>query len=91
MLAFGVNRITEEQFGASYLRAIQTATQESGAIHETTAGVWWPENLSRGEFVFLRDTNATAVPAVSTWGSWVMTLLVLTVGTVVLRRRYGVL
>ena len=49
------------------------------------------ESLSRGEFVFLRDVNATAVPAVSTWGSVVMTLLVLTAGTVVLRRKYGVL
>ena len=44
VLAFGVHRITEEQFGASYLRAIQAATQESGAIHETTAGVWWPDS-----------------------------------------------
>jgi hypothetical protein len=44
VLAFGVARITEEQFNASYLRAIQAATQESGAIHETTAGVWWPDS-----------------------------------------------
>ena len=48
-------------------------------------------SLSRGEFVFLRDANGTAVPALSTWRFVVMTLLVLTGGTVVLRRRYGVL
>ncbi len=49
VLALGVNRITEEQFGASYLRAIQAATQESGAIHETTAGVWWPDSTIADE------------------------------------------
>lgn len=41
VLGFGVSLISEEQFGGSYLRAIQTATQEFDATHETTAGVWW--------------------------------------------------
>jgi hypothetical protein len=47
------------------------------------------ESLSRGEFVFLRDANATAVPAVSAWGFVAMALLVLTAGSAVLRREYG--
>jgi hypothetical protein len=41
VLSLGVSLISEEQFGGSYLQAIQTATQEFDATHETTAGVWW--------------------------------------------------
>lgn len=43
VLSFGVSLISEEQFGGSYLRAIQTATQEMDATHETTAGIWWAD------------------------------------------------
>jgi hypothetical protein len=41
VLAFGVPMISEEQFGGDYLRAIDSVTTEAGAIHETTAGIWW--------------------------------------------------
>lgn len=41
VLSFGVTRVTEEQFGSSYLYAIQSVTQEFGAIHESTSSVWW--------------------------------------------------
>lgn len=43
VLVFGVDGIMEEQSGACYLRAIQTATREPGVIHNSIAGVWWPE------------------------------------------------
>jgi hypothetical protein len=46
------------------------------------------ESLSRGEFVFLCEAPAPAIPAASTWGCVVMILLVLTVGTVALRRAW---
>jgi hypothetical protein len=49
------------------------------------------EGLSRGEFVFLRETSTTPVPTVGTWGSVVMVLLVLTAGSVVLRREHSAL
>ncbi|MCK4663310.1 MAG: T9SS type A sorting domain-containing protein [Bacteroidales bacterium] len=41
LLSLGVTFITEEQFGGSYLQAIQTATSQMGATHETTASSWW--------------------------------------------------
>ncbi len=42
-LATGITLISEEQFGSSYLEAIQSATSGAGATHETTAGYWWPD------------------------------------------------
>jgi hypothetical protein len=41
VLSLGVDQITEEQFGRSYLEAIQATTSMMGATHETTAGIWW--------------------------------------------------
>jgi hypothetical protein len=41
VLSLGVPLISEEQFGSSYLRAIDSVTSAMGAIHETTAGIWW--------------------------------------------------
>lgn len=43
VLSFGVPLISEEQFGGSYLRAIDSVTSAMGATHETTAGVWWAQ------------------------------------------------
>jgi hypothetical protein len=53
---------------------------------EVSLGGRYVETLSRGEFVFLHEAPPTAVPAVSIWGLVAMILLVLTAGTVVLRR-----
>ena len=44
VLAFGVNLVTEEQFGAGYMTAIQSVTEQAGAVHETTSLLWWPEH-----------------------------------------------
>jgi len=41
LLSYGVTFITEEQFGGSYLKAIQIVTSQMGATHETTASSWW--------------------------------------------------
>ena len=41
VLTLGVTQISEEQFGGSYLQAIQAVTSQMGATHETTAGLWW--------------------------------------------------
>ncbi|MCP4582303.1 MAG: hypothetical protein GY839_11875 [candidate division Zixibacteria bacterium] len=49
VLALGVTMISEEQFGGSYLQAIQEATSQSGAIHETTAGMWWTYDVFADE------------------------------------------
>jgi hypothetical protein len=44
VLAFGVTLVTEEQFDASYMTAIEAVTAPAGAVHETTSLLWWPEN-----------------------------------------------
>jgi len=49
VLSLGVTLITEEQFGGSYLQAIQSIVSEMGATHETTAGVWWPNTTIADE------------------------------------------
>lgn len=41
VLNLGVTLISEEQFGSEYLQAIQSTTTATGAIHETTAGLWY--------------------------------------------------
>ena len=41
LLSLGVTFITEEQFGGSYLQAIQSVTSQMNATHETTASSWW--------------------------------------------------
>ncbi len=49
LLSLGVTFISEEQFGGSYLQAIQTATSQTGAIHETTASSWWHDTTYADE------------------------------------------
>jgi hypothetical protein len=41
VLSYGIDLVTEEQFGSTYLEAIQTATSQAGARHETTSLLWW--------------------------------------------------
>lgn len=41
VLLLGITQISEEQFGGSYMQAIQTVTSQMGAMHETTALLWW--------------------------------------------------
>ena len=43
VLALGVEQISEEQFGALDLQAIQLATSGANAIHETTSVLWWQQ------------------------------------------------
>ena len=49
LLSLGVTFITEEQFGGSYLQAIQTVTSQMGATHETTASSWWFDTVYADE------------------------------------------
>jgi len=49
VLDLGVTMITEEQFGGSYLQAIQLVVAQAGGIHETTAGIWWPHDIYADE------------------------------------------
>lgn len=49
VLSLGVTMLTEEQFGSTYLQAIQNVTSQMGAIHETTAGLWWPDTAYADE------------------------------------------
>jgi len=44
VLSLGITLISEEQFGKSYLHAIQSTISQMGATHETTAGYWWPDS-----------------------------------------------
>lgn len=41
VLSFGVNLISEEQFGSAYLQEIQSVCASMDATHETTAALWW--------------------------------------------------
>ncbi|MFC2096376.1 FlgD immunoglobulin-like domain containing protein [Bacteroidota bacterium] len=43
LLSLGVTFISEEQFGYSYLQAIQSVTSQIDAIHETTNYLWWDD------------------------------------------------
>ncbi|MCD4794520.1 MAG: T9SS type A sorting domain-containing protein [Bacteroidales bacterium] len=49
LLSLGVTFISEEQFGGSYLQAIQTVTSQMGATHETTASSWWFDTVYADE------------------------------------------
>jgi len=93
VLSYGVTLISEEQFGATYLRAIQQATQEFGATHETTAGVWWTDDTiadtqlaSVFTFYPYDQTEADAVVAASSISATVGVVHVFAEGT----RYYGV-
>lgn len=46
VLNLGVTLITEEQFGSEYLQAIQSTTTAMGAIHETTACLWYQHSMA---------------------------------------------
>ncbi|MFC2151470.1 T9SS type A sorting domain-containing protein [Bacteroidota bacterium] len=49
ILSLGVTFITEEQLGYSYLQAIQSATSQVGATHETTSYLWWNDTIYADE------------------------------------------
>jgi hypothetical protein len=57
VLSYGCGLISEEQFGSTYLQAIQSVTATMGAIHETTAALWYQS----GQATSIADAQLASV------------------------------